>query len=286
MGKQYICISVANIYCLIRNIRRCIIDRLDLTDRVTIVTGGASGIGETTALTFAQHGSDTAIVDINDELGESLAEKTKEKYSRKCIYYNCDVANYEVVDSTCKKIIKEFGVVDNIVYCAGYGVRVPIVNMDIKHWNKALAVNLSGAFYFVKSLINHMLERKKGNIIIVGSSTTINGGGGGIHYAASKAGLIGIVKGLSYEVLTKGIRANLITPAVIDTPMLRKGYPDTDEVNKKLLAQIPLGRIGKPQDIANAALYLASDMSEYICGQEIIADGGRMLYRSPGESNG
>jgi len=126
-----------------------------------------------------------------------------------------------------------------------------------------------------------MLDRKKGNIILIGSTTTINGSGGGAQYAVSKVALLGLLKSLTYDLLPEGIRVNMVSPGVVDTKMLRIRYPDTPEVNKKINEGIPLGRMAKPEDIANVVLFLACDMSEYICGQEIIADGGRIIYRRP-----
>jgi len=259
-------------------------NKLDLTGKVSVVTGASSGIGAAIALTFAQHGSDVAIIDINEEKGSKIAAEMSKKYNRRCIFYNCDVSKYDLVKDTCTRIISEFGKVDNLICGAGYLNSMPANEIKIEVWEKALAVNLSGAFYFIRCLINPMLERAKGNIIIIGSSASINGSGAGIDYAASKTGLHGIIKALSYEMLPRGIRANIITPAVIDTPIFRKRYPDNIKTNKMLNAQMPCGRIGKPQDIANTALFLASDISEYICGQEIIADGGRTLYTHPAGS--
>ena len=254
---------------------------LSLKGKVSIVVGGASGIGEAVVKRFIEQGSNIAIVDINIEKVKELEKKLKNDYKVKLKGYRCDVRDYQEVEKCCNNIIDDFSVVDNMVYSAGFGSRMPLVDMNLEIWEKSIAVNLNGAVYFVKFLVPGMLEKGKGNFIIIGSSTTINGSGGGIQYAASKAGLIGVVKGLSYELLSKGIRTNLITPAVIDTPLLRVGYPDTEEVNKKLASHIPLGRIGLPVDIANIALFLASDESEYIAGQEIVADGGRCLYRHP-----
>jgi len=150
--------------------------------------------------------------------------------------------------------------------------------MDIAMWKKAVDVNLNGTFYMIYSLIPQMLAQKKGNIIIIGSATALTGSGGGIHYASTKMGQYGIMKGLSYELLSRGIRTNIITPHIIDTPLLRKRYPDIPEVNSRLAQRIPLGRIGRPSDIANIALFLASEEAEYICGAEIIADGGAIYY--------
>ena len=126
-----------------------------------------------------------------------------------------------------------------------------------------------------------MIERNKGNIVMICSTTTINGSGGGSHYTVSKIGLMGLMKSLTYELLTRGIRVNIVSPGVVDTKMLRIRYPDTPEVNKKIIEEIPLGRMGKPEDIGNITAFLCSDLSEYICGQEIIADGGRIIYRRP-----
>ncbi|MCL5771281.1 MAG: SDR family oxidoreductase [Actinobacteria bacterium] len=253
----------------------------DLTGKTAVITGAAHGIGKGIAEKFCQHGSQVIIIDINDDEAKKTVEEINKKYNGACEYLNCDVTKFEKVKNTCEEIINKYKKVDILVYNAGWGSRIALAQMDESVWHKAMDINLNGAFYFAKCLIEPMLENKKGNIILIGSSTTWNGGGGGVHYAASKAGLIGLVKGISYELLPKGIRANYITPAVIDTPLLRTRYPDNEETNKMLAAQIPLGRIGKPEDIANVALFLASDESEYICGHEIVADGGRILYQHP-----
>ena len=256
-------------------------DELNLSGKVSVITGATKGIGKAIAEAFAAHGSKVAIIGRDKKRGKEVSKLISVKHNTDCIFYSCDVGIHKEVKYTCQKILDKFKKADILVCNAGWTISAHINEMEIDVWNKAIAVNLNGAFYFIRYLIGPMLRQKKGNIIIIGSSTTLNGGGGGVHYAASKAGLIGLVKGLSYELLPKGIRANLITPALIDTPLLRKRYPNTEEVNKMLISQLPLGRIGKPSDIANIALFLASDMSEYIVGQEIIADGGRILYKHP-----
>ena len=177
--------------------------------------------------------------------------------------------------------MEEFKRIDTLVYCAGYLSFSEFKNLSDSEWEKSMAINLYGAFYFIQESINDMLKRKKGNIIIICSTTTINGSGGGSHYAVSKIGLLGLMKSLTYELLSKGIRINVVSPGVVSTKMLRIRYLDTPEVNKKIIEGIPFGRMGKPEDIANLALFLASDMSEYICGQEIVIDGGRIIYRRP-----
>jgi 3-oxoacyl-[acyl-carrier protein] reductase len=254
----------------------------DLTDKTVIVTGGAHGIGKAIAEKLSIHGANTILVDINDQEGiQSAGQINKSCGYERCQFMHCDVTDFTSVKALCDEVIASYGKIDILVYNAGWTAAHPLEDMDIKIWHKGMDINLNGAFYFSRCCIHTMIENKKGNMIFVGSSTTWTGSGGGVHYSASKSGIIGLVKGLSYELLAKGIRANYITPAVIDTPLLRERYPDNEETNKMLARQIPVGRIGRPEDIANVALFLASDESSYICGHEIVADGGRILYQHP-----
>lgn len=255
--------------------------KFDLSGRTAVITGGSKGIGLGIARALAGGGAETAIIGRDTESGEKALSGIRDISDKKSMFYNCDVGVYDEVKKTCGMILKEFKKVDILVCNAGWTIKAPLETMDIEVWDRAVAVNLNGVFYFIRCLINQMLENKYGNIIIVGSSANYNGAGGGLHYPATKAALSGIIKGLSYEFLGRGIRANLISPALIDTPMLRNRYPDDEETNEMLKAQVPLGRIGTPEDMGNLALFLASDESEYIVGQEILADGGRIQYRHP-----
>ncbi|TET51849.1 MAG: SDR family oxidoreductase [Actinomycetota bacterium] len=251
----------------------------NLTGRTTIISGGASGIGRQVAFTFAEHGSNIAIMDINEAEGNKVVSEIKEKYKTRAIFVPCDISDYEMVKASCDKIIKEFKKIDNLVCTAGYGSRAALESMDISEWKKAVDINVNGPFYIVRSLIGNMLENKKGNIILIGSATVLSGSGGGVHYSTTKVAQYGLMKGLSHEFLSRGIRTNIVTPHLIDTPMLRKRYPDTPENNKMLGQRTPIGRIGKPEDIASTVLFLASDASSYICGTEILADGGAIYYK-------
>jgi 3-oxoacyl-[acyl-carrier protein] reductase len=259
-----------------------IIKDLDLTGKTSIVTGGTSGIGLAIAKSLCTHDCTTAIVARDKTRGED-AEGTINDATKKdlCSFHQCDVGIASQAEATCKNILKKFKKVDILVINAATEFEESINEIKIKNWQRVFDVNVNGAFYFIRYLIDSMLEHKKGNIIIIGSVVSHTGAGGGMHYAASKTALIGIVNRINYELLSKGIRANMISPGVIDTPMLRKKYPDTPEVNSKIIESIPFGRIGLPGDIADLALFLASDMSEYICGQDILVDGGRLLYRRP-----
>ena len=253
---------------------------LDQRNKVTVITGGSSGIGRQIALTFAEHGSDIAILDINEN-GEKVASAIKKDYKREAGFFNCDITNFSKVRESCDLIIKKFKKVDNLILAAGYGSKSEIEKLSIEEWKKSIDINVNGMFYVVKCMIEQMLSQKKANIVLIGSATVFTGSGGGVHYSTSKVAQYGFLKGLSYELLSRGIRTNIITPHIIDTPMLRKRYPDTPEVNARLAERTPIGRIGMPSDIANIALFLASEESGYICGSEIVADGGALYYLNP-----
>ncbi len=254
---------------------------LDLSNKVSVITGGTSGIGLAIAKTFIEHHSDAAIIGRDKKKGKAVSEQLDKIGDAKCIFYQCDVGKPGKVKNTCNKILEKFSKADILVLNAGTEFTEPISETEIDNWERVISVNLGGPFYFIKYLISSMISREKGNIIIISSVASLTGAGGGMHYAASKAGLRGIAGRINYKLLSKGIRANVISPGVIDTPMLRKKYPDNQKVNKMLASQIPLGRIGAPKDIANLALFLASDISEYICGQDIFVDGGRTFFRKP-----
>lgn len=253
----------------------------NLAGKVAVITGATKGIGLGIAKTFAENGAELALIGRNVKSGKKALSEIKDISKKKARFYSCDVGKYNQVKITCDRILSDFSRVDILVCNAGWTIKARLEDMDIEIWDRAIAVNLNGVFYFIRNLINSMLDNKYGNIIIIGSSVTWNGAGGGLHYPATKAALSGIIKGLSYEFLPRGIRANIISPALIDTPMLRERYPDNKNINKMLASQVPLGRIGKPEDIGNLALFLASDESGYIAGQEIVIDGGRILYNHP-----
>ena len=196
-------------------------------------------------------------------------------------FIKCDVGLREDVKSACEKVLNDLKKVDILVLNAGMEFTEAITEVDPENWQRMLDVNVSGAFYFIRYLADSMIANKTGNIIILSSVAATTGAGGGIHYPVTKAALKGLMARINYELLSKGIRANIISPGMVDTPMLRRKYPDNDEVNAKLCQQVPMGRIGAPGDIANLALFLASDLSSYICGQDIIVDGGRLYYRRP-----
>ncbi len=255
---------------------------LDLNNKVAVITGGTAGIGVAIAEMFFEHNCDVAIIGRDRSRGERIVTKnsTADRNNRMA-FIKCDVGLREEVKSACEKVLVDFKKVDILVLNAGMEFTEAINEIDPEHWQRMLDVNVSGAFYFIRYLADSMIANKTGNVIILSSVAATTGAGGGIHYPVTKAALKGLMARINYELLPKGIRANIISPGMVDTPMLRKKYPDNDEVNEKLCQQVPMGRIGAPGDIANLALFLASDLSSYICGQDILVDGGRLYYRRP-----
>lgn len=256
-------------------------DILDLEGKTAVITGGTSGIGKEIVRTFNSCKADTAFIGRDQKRGEEIENMLGKPKGPDICFYRCDVGKENEVKDTCSNIVERFSKVDILVLNASIEFSEAIEETDTEHWRQVLDVNTSGSFYFIRFLVGEMIKRGKGNIIFISSAVTINGGGGGVHYAASKAALKGICNKINYELLPKGIRANMISPGVIDTPMLRKKHPDDEETNKRLALQIPAGRIGKPVDIAYAALFLASEHSSFICGQDIVMDGGRTVFRNP-----
>lgn len=194
----------------------------NLTGKVTVITGATKGIELGIAKTFAKNSAELALIRRNVKSGEKALLEIRNISKKKSMFYSCDVGKYIQVKKTCDQILSDFNKVDILACSAGWTVKAPLENMDIKIWNKAIAVNLNVAFYFIRNLINSMLNNKYGNIIILGSSVIWNGAGISQYYPATKVALPCIVKGLSYEYLPRGIRANIISPALIDTPMLRE----------------------------------------------------------------
>mgnify|MGYP001094009842 CR=1 FL=1 len=259
---------------------------LDFTGKVMVVTGGTRGIGKSIAEAYCQCGASVAVIGKNPQRGIE-AQQSIGHSGGSCRFYQCDISDSDAVKDTSEAILSDYGRVD--VLTVNAGIEVPpssIADTKISDWKQLMAVNLDGAFYFIKYLIPAMEAQSSGHVIFISSVSSRSGGGTGIHYPASKAALQGMMARINYDLLPKGIRANMISPGLVDTPLLRRKYPDTPDINASLNAQVPMGRIARPVDIARIALFLASPMSEYICGQEIIADGGRSQYRRSVVSTG
>lgn len=242
-----------------------------LTGKTAIVTGAARGIGKAIALKFAQEGANIAFTDlVIDENGK----KTEEEIAAlgvKVKGYASNAANFEETAEVVKAIKEEFGAIDVLVNNAGITKDGLMMRMSEAQWDAVIAVNLKSAFNFIHACTPIMMRQKSGSIINMSSVVGVHGNAGQCNYAASKAGMIGLAKSIAQEIGSRGVRANAIAPGFIITEMTDKL---SEEVKKEWAQHIPLRRGGTPEDIANAATYLASDLSSYVTGQVLQVDGG------------
>ncbi|SFC12778.1 3-oxoacyl-[acyl-carrier-protein] reductase [Butyrivibrio sp. YAB3001] len=243
----------------------------DFNGKNILVTGGSRGIGRALVNAFASNGASVAFI-----YGRSQEEavKLEEEWAAKGVRvkgYQADVSKFESVKQVVSEIIKDFGKVDVLVNNAGITKDGYMMLMSEDNWRKVLDVNLSGTFNVTKQLLTHFLVNKKGKIINMTSVGGLVGAAGQTNYAASKAGIIGFTKSLTKEVAGKNINVNCIAPGYIATEML-----DTipDKIKNGIIGSIPASRLGNVDDIANAAMFLASDVADYINGQVLVVDGG------------
>jgi 3-oxoacyl-[acyl-carrier protein] reductase len=243
--------------------------------RVAVITGGSSGIGRAVALRMA--GPDTKICfnhcdpdDVNAEQMEKLIEGAGSSAWGTCV----DVASQSGVQSFFNKIVEECGRVDVLVNNAGISIDGLLVRMKVSDWDRVLAVNLKGAFNCIQAVAKIMMKQRAGRIINMASVVGVTGNAGQASYTASKAGLIGLTKTVARELAPRGITVNAVAPGFIDTPMTELL---SEKVKQAMLAQIPLGRIGQPEDVADVIAFLASDKASYITGQVIHVNGGMYM---------
>ena len=184
----------------------------------------------------------------------------------------------EPMKSAVSEAAEAMGGLDIVIPNAGINWVAPLEKLDLEGWRRAIDINLTSSFIAVKAALPWLLKAERGDIVLIGSSAAIDGGGGGAHYAAAKAGLEGLMRALMRELPRKGIGINVVHPCVIDTDLLRDRYDD-EEKRARLTAQVPVGRLGTPEDIGALVAYLCSDLGGFICGQSILVDGGRTLWR-------
>ena len=237
-----------------------------LQGKVALVTGAARGIGKAIALRFAEQGADVAFTDleINEATEQTLAEL--EALGVKAKAYASNAASFEESHEVVKQIVEDFGRVDVLVNNAGITKDGLMMRMSEAQWDAVINVNLKSAFNFVHAVTPIMAKQRGGSIINMSSVVGVSGNAGQCNYSASKAGMIGLAKSIAKEMGPRGIRANAIAPGFIITEMTNK-LPQ--EVRDAWNQQIPLRRGGTPEDVANVALFLASDLSSYVSGQVI-----------------
>jgi 3-oxoacyl-[acyl-carrier protein] reductase len=246
-----------------------------LKGQTAIVTGATAGIGKAIALKLAEQGARVAVIGTNVQRGEEVILEINSKYpENKAEFYAVDVANHEASKDVVKKILKSFGTVDILVNNAGITRDQLLMKMSEDDWDNVLEVNVKSCYNFCYALVRPMMKARKGKIINISSVIGLIGNAGQVNYAVSKAAIIGFTKALAKELSSRNICVNCIAPGFIETPMTDAM---TDEQKKATLASIPLGSMGKPDDIANAVLFIASPLASYITGQVLVVDGGMVM---------
>ena len=242
-----------------------------LDGKVALITGAARGIGKAIALKFAAEGADVAFTDlvINEAAEETIAEISA--FGHKVKGYASNAANFDETHAVVEEILREFGRIDILVNNAGITKDGLVLRMSEAQWDAVIAVNLKSAFNFIHAVIPQMARQKGGSIINMASIAGQMGNPGQINYASSKAGLIAMAKTVAKEMGSRGIRANAIAPGFIVSEMTN-ALPEA--VREEYIKSIPLKRGGTVEEIANTALYLASDLSSYVTGQVIAVNGG------------
>jgi hypothetical protein len=250
----------------------------DLTGKAALITGGNGGIGLGMAQALAESGADICIWGQNEEKNNAAAEKLK-TYGRQVIAIKCDVSDENQVEESFARTIETLGRVDACFANAGVGrPGTPFHKMDLSEWRRIFGINMEGVFFTFRSAVRHMLEQANGGSLVVTSSLSANYGmPAGEHYAATKAGVIAIVRALSVEYARHGIRANAILPGWIETEMTSSFF-NMEKIGKKLIRRIPQRRWGIPADFGPIAVYFASDASAYHSGDAVVIDGGYSCF--------
>ena len=242
---------------------------MNFNGQTALITGAGRGIGKTIAVKLAESGLDIAIADMNPVSDDVLREI--EEYGTKCLAFQLDVTDVESVNSVVKKIIDETGGIHILVNNAGITQDNLFMRMKPEQWSQVIDVNLNGVFHVTKAVIRTMVKQHSGRIINISSVVGFSGNPGQVNYSSTKSGLIGFTKSLSREVGTRGITVNAVAPGFINTAMTQAL---NESQQQAILSQIPLGRMGEAEDIANAVAFLASEEASYITGTVLHVNGG------------
>lgn len=242
-----------------------------LKNKIVLITGAGRGIGRTIAIALAKEGAEVVINYNGSEERAKEVKQTIEENGGKASIYKCNVSDFVACEAMIKDIVKEYGHLDILVNNAGITKDGLIMKMKEEDFDSVLNVNLKGTFNTIRHSARQMLKQRSGKIINISSVSGILGNVGQANYAASKAGVIGLTKTMARELGSRGITVNAIAPGFVDTEMTEVL---SEEIRENACKQIILGRFGKPEDIANTAVFLASDKADYITGQVISVDGG------------
>ena len=249
---------------------------LGLEGKVAVVTGAASGIGRAIALRFAEMGAAVALLDI-DETGNAQTEAEIQKKGGQAISVKCDVRSAADCRRATETVFQRYRTIDILCNCAGIAIRKDVVELTEDEWDRALDVTLKGIYLLSHEVIPHMIRAGGGNIINIGSGWSLKGGPRAASYCAAKGGTLNLTRAMAIDYGKNNIRVNCICPGDVDTPMLHSECAQLGEDAQTFMreaANRPLARLGTPDDIANAALFLASPMSAWITGIALVVDGG------------
>jgi len=246
---------------------------LRLQGKVAVITGAGNGIGLETALTFAREGARVAVAEFDPIAGEAAALRIRED-GGDAAFFPVDVSDWDSVQALAAAVAERYGRIDVLVNNAGITQDAMLSKMSVEQWRKVIDVNLDGVFYCTKAFAPYMVQQGKGKIINTSSVVGVHGNIGQTNYAATKAGVIGMTKTWAKELGFKGVNVNAVAPGYIETGMVAK-VPE--KVLAAMVERVPLRRLGRPADVANAYLFLASDEADYVNGTLLEVDGGLVI---------
>ncbi|MDP2930300.1 MAG: SDR family NAD(P)-dependent oxidoreductase [bacterium] len=247
----------------------------ELTNKVALVTGARRGMGKADALTLAKQGAKVAVTDINLEECQQVVEEIKAN-GGEAMAFKMDVSNKAEVDKVFDEVVKKWGRLDILVNNAGVFLPKPFLELTEEDWNKTIDINLKGEFLCAQRAAKEMIKNKWGRIINIASIASGQVGcgyPGGAHYSASKGGITAMTETMALELGRTGITVNVIGPGAIDTPMIQ-GIKDSKEAMAAISARVPVGRVGRSEEVAAVVVFLASEEASYINGATIFVDGG------------
>ena len=257
------------------------LQQFSLNNKIAIVTGSGQGIGRVIARTFAEAGADLVVADINMETAEATVANIR-SLGREVLAIQVDVRDKNQVDEMVTKTIEKFGCIDILVNNAGFGhMTVPLVEMNEEEWDKCVTLNLKSTFLCCKAVSRVMMRQKRGTIINMASMAALGAYPMGANYSAAKAAIKNLTETLSVELGPHNIRVNALAPGVIETQLTAELYKKRPELKEQRLKNVPLRRLGTPEDVANVALFLASDASNYISGETIAIKGAMATFVTP-----
>ncbi|NGX50450.1 MAG: 3-oxoacyl-[acyl-carrier-protein] reductase FabG [Chlamydiae bacterium] len=245
-----------------------------LKGKRALVTGGTSGLGRQIALAFAEEGAHVAVIGMNRERGREVVERLQEKCDlpdQQFLFESVDVSKKPQVNEVVDRLLAEWGGIEILVNCAGITRDTLFMKMAEEDWDQVIDTNLKSVYNLCHALVRPMIKARYGKIINISSVIGLTGNPGQVNYAASKLGMVGFSRSLAKELAPRNINVNCIAPGFFETPMTASL---TDEQKERIIKKVPMGRLGEPKEIAHAAVFLASDRSDYITGQVLTVDGG------------